>query len=369
MGRPQFYALLFLLAVMVQGSWLALRPLTADEVAVVEAGREQLRGDGLAATSEHSPLAALAGSAALLLPEHTPDDLQGLRLFLRLPFVCAGLLLGWSLWHVARRLYGNPGGYVALALYAFSPLHIGASATVEHDLIAAWGVFGAIFTAIALAHTLLAPPADRIRRTLLLGVGLGLGIGADYTVAMALPLALALMLYLTPQRRAAGMTWLALAAGVSALVLWAAFFFDAGALLAALARARFFALRPGHVSGGIPYDALVQWLVATLPALALFGMALLVFLRSRRSRYFGNTLPLMIGGALFLMSLATPYYLSVKYLLWALPFLYLFGAGVFADLLEEPQSRPWARRVLLAALVLNAVLCVAWLRDWSAFRG
>ncbi len=111
-----------------------------------------------------------------------------------MPFVIAGGLLGWSLWHVARRLYGNSGGYIALALYSFSPLMIVASATVGHDLIAAWGMFGAVFTAIALAHTLLAPPADRIRRTLLLGVALGMGIGADYTVAIVLTVALGLML-------------------------------------------------------------------------------------------------------------------------------------------------------------------------------
>ncbi len=361
-GRPQFYALLFLLGFLAQCLWMAVRqPLGPDEVALLEAGRSQWRGAGFAAGTEHSPLASLAGSATLLLPTHPPDDLERLRPFLRVPFDIAGVLLGWSLWHVARRLYGNSGGYIALALYSFSPLMIVASATVGHDLIAAWGMFGAVFTAIALAHTLLAPPADRIRRTLLLGVALGMGVGADYSVAVALPRALALMLYLAPLRRAAGMTWLALAACVAALLLWAVFFFDAGALLTALGQARFFALRPAHVSGGIPYDALVRWLLATLPALALFGLALLAFFRFQRSRYFGNTLPLMIGGTLFLMSLATPYYVSVKYLLWALPFLYLFGAGVFADLLEEPQSRAWTRTVVVAVLVLHALGCLYFL--------
>jgi len=349
--------LLFLLAFLAQSLWMAARPLTPDEVARVETGRGLWRGDSVAATSEHSPLAVLAGSAVLFLPGHPPQDLQALRFFLRLPFVLAGLLLGWSLWHVARRLYGNPGGYIALALYSFSPLMIVASATVGHDLIAAWGMFGAVFTAIALAHTLLAPPADRIRRTILLGVALGMGVGADYLVADVLPVALALMLYLAPQRRTAALAWLAAASAVAGLALWAVFFFDWGALLAALQQARFFALRPSLVSGGIPYQALVAWLMATLPSLLLFGLALAAFARSRRSRYFGNALPLMIGGAFFLMSLATPYYLSVKYLLWALPFLYLFGAGAFADLLEEPPSRTWALRVVLGVLVANALGC------------
>jgi len=33
-------------------------------------------------------------------------------------------MLGGSLWYVARRLYGNAGGYIALALYCFSPAMI-----------------------------------------------------------------------------------------------------------------------------------------------------------------------------------------------------------------------------------------------------
>ncbi|MCI0355098.1 MAG: glycosyltransferase family 39 protein, partial [Acidobacteria bacterium] len=279
----------------------------------------------------------------------------------RLPFVICGFLLGFSLWHVARRLYGNTGGYIALALYSFSPLIIFASATVGHDVIAAWGLFGAVFTAIALSHTLLAPPMDRIRRMLLLGVALGMGIGADYTVAIVLPVALALMLYVAPERRTAALAWLAAAATVAVLLLWAVFSFDAGAMITALRQAHFFELRPAVVAGGIPYETLVAWFTATLPALALFGVALAAFARSRRSRYFSNVLPLLMGGALFLMSLATPYYLSAKYLLWALPFLYLFGAGVFADLLEEPRSRAWTRAVLVAVLVLHALGCLCFL--------
>jgi 4-amino-4-deoxy-L-arabinose transferase-like glycosyltransferase len=279
----------------------------------------------------------------------------------RLLFALAGFLFGFSLWHVARRLYGNTGGYIALALYSFSPLMIVASATIGYDLIAAWGAFGAVFTAIALSHTLLAPPVDRVRRTILLGVALGMGIGADYSVAVVVLVALALMLYLAPERRTAAVAWLGAALGVAALILWAVFFFNAGAMLTALRQARFFELRPQEVAGGIPYDALVAWLLGTIPALVLFGVALMAFLRSRRSRYFGNALPLALGGALLLVSLATPYYLSVKYLIWALPFLFLFGAGVFADLLEEPRSSLWARRVVVGALVANAVGCVVFL--------
>lgn len=369
MGRPQLYAALFLLAFFGQCFWVQhTQKFSVDEENTLYAGHELWRGEQI--TQQISRVAALAASSVVVLRYPNPyppisDDpvaeFHWASWNARFPFIACGILFGFSLWHVARRLYGNTGGYIALALYSFSPLMIVASATVGHDTIAAWGLFGAVFTAIALSHTLLAPPADRVRRTILLGVALGMGVGADYSVAMALPVVLALMLYLAPDRRSVAIAWLAAAGVVAKLILWAVFFFDTGALLTALRQARFFALRPTEVAGGIPYDALVTWLVATLPGLVLFALALMGFARSRRSRYFGNTLPLAVGGALFVMSLATPYYLSVKYLIWALPFLYLFGAGVFADLLEEQSSRLWARRVVLGVLVANAVGCVTFL--------
>ena len=42
-------------------------------------------------------------------------------LLLRLPFLFAGFVLGGCIWWVTRRLYGNLGGYTALALYASRP--------------------------------------------------------------------------------------------------------------------------------------------------------------------------------------------------------------------------------------------------------
>ena len=68
--------------------------------------------------------------------------LSDYRLLIRLPFLMAGLLLGASLWYVARRLYGNIGGYIALGLYCFSPMVIARSSQVQPDIVAAWGAFG-----------------------------------------------------------------------------------------------------------------------------------------------------------------------------------------------------------------------------------
>jgi len=113
------------------------------------------------------------------------------------------------------------------------------------------------------------------------------------------------------------------------------------------------------VAGGIPYEALVAFLAAHLPGMLALALALFTMLRSPRSRYFGNLVPLLAGVPLFLASLATPYYLGVHYLVLAQPFLALFIAGVFADLLEAAYEGPparLARRVLLSSLVGHAAL-------------
>jgi hypothetical protein len=69
--------------------------------------------------------------------------------------------------------------------------------------------------------------------------------------------------------------------------------------------------------------------------------ALLLYLAFRRSRYFGNTAPLLCGLVLLVLILTgtqgSPW-------IWAIPFLLTFVAGVFADAYESPR-----RRLALAA--------------------
>ena len=84
-------------------------------------------------------------------------------------------MLGGSLWYVTRRLYGNPGGYIALTLYCFSPGMIVSAAGSQNlgEMGGVWGAFGTIFTAIAVAHTLYAPREVVLwnwKRILLLGL-------------------------------------------------------------------------------------------------------------------------------------------------------------------------------------------------------
>ena len=87
--------------------------------------------------------------------------------------------------------------------------------------------------------------------------------------------------------------------------------------------------------------------VASLAALALY-------LTNRRSRYFGNTTPLLCALLLFPLLMTG---LSGTPWLWALPFLFTFIGGVFADAFEGPQ-----RRLMLTAaaavVLLQSAFCV-----------
>src|SRR5271166_6724712 len=159
-GGPQTVALLLLMVFAGQCLWfMAHVPLSALEGSYIEAGLLHLERLSNASSTERSALIPLlAGVAARLSgAENKIVRLGDDRFVIRLPFLCAGFLLGVSLWYVARRLYGNVGGYIALGLFCFSPVVIGWSSQVGPGIVAAWGSFGLIFTAAAVAHTISSP--------------------------------------------------------------------------------------------------------------------------------------------------------------------------------------------------------------------
>jgi hypothetical protein len=79
-----------------------------------------------------------------------------------------------------------------------------------------------------------------------------------------------------------------------------------------------------------------------------------LYLALGRSRYFGNTAPLVC--ALVLMVLQTTGVRSTPWL-WALPFLLTFIGGVFADAYDSPRSK-LALAAGGAIVVLQAVFCI-----------
>ncbi len=97
----------------------------------------------------------------------------------------------------------------------------------------------------------------------------------------------------------------------------------------------------------------------------------MVYVWSRRSRYFGNTAPLLM--LLLLFPLYTTQVVSAPWV-WALPFLFTFVGGVFADVLDRPSENMRAavvtktnrqRKMFLVltvgVVVTQAVLCWVWM--------
>jgi hypothetical protein len=374
-GEPQFVAALLLVVFLAQCVWLVDRGLRRTgvneaELFRVQQGLRQWHRAGIAGTpycapgdeaqrensaasawefnnsggydAYHSPLWYLTASAPLLL---WPRPLQWESMsdwgwLARAPDLVFGLLLGASLWYVSRRLYGNMGGYIALTLYCFSPAILRASALwfAQPEMGAAWGALGAIFTAIAVAHTLYAPREVVLwnwRRIALLGLSLVLAIGSQFSLVIVAPVALAFMLYLAPTRRGAAVAIWAAGCGVGCLLLWASYSFHAGAFLEGMWQARFFGISWRAFGMRVAYRQVLAQLVESSPALAVAApAALLAYLAWPRARYFGNHAPLLVAVLFLLLGVGTLHQPGLGFQFVALPFLFVFVAGVSADLLE-----------------------------------
>ncbi len=302
---------------------------------------------------DHSPLWYLLSSVALVR-WHGANEMNSMRYWAwlaRLVYIIFGALLGASLWYVARRLYGNAGGYIALGFYCFSPAIIRASTlwSAQPEMGAAWGTFGAIFTAIAVAHTLYAPREVVLwnwRRIILLGLSLALAVGCQFSLILIVPLTLAFMLYVAPTRRMAAITIWAASFAVAVFLLYAAYAFHPGAFWQGLRHARFFEVtwRAFLMQGS--YARIMDQLVQSGPSfLVVIPIALVVYFAWPRSRYFGNTTPLLVLALFLLAAIGAPHYAGAGFRLMAVPFLFLFVAGIASDLLETPQ-----RNVVLAVI-------------------
>jgi hypothetical protein len=270
-------------------------------------------------------------------------------LLLRLPFLFAGFLLGGCIWWVTRRLYGNLGGYTALALYCFSPAVLRACVTPNSEVLAALGLFGGVYTCIGVAHAMQGPVAKWRPRIVLLTAIFGVAAAAHIVaLPVAALLGLAAMLWVAEGHRSQTLP-VVLVAVVGALVLvFACYGFSpdaysyvfrsgAGFLWVSLGPARrFFS---SLANGGI-----------TIAACA----AATFYLGARKSRYFGNTAPLFCALVCIVLvmtgSPGGPW-------LWAQPFLLTFVGGVFADAFDAPRGR-WALGAAGAIVALQAVLCV-----------
>jgi hypothetical protein len=383
-GRPQQLAGLLLLALLGQCLWVIGRQqISPRDYRFARCGREMwerpsplagyfttcgnLNGDGtFAYRTAGLPLTVqrlvlLAGDK-LRKPENrvysegalngstweARHEIGSVKYLLHLPFVLFALWLGAGLWWVSRRLFGNEGAFLSLGLYCFCPEIVRFAVYPNNEILAMWGLYGLVYTAIGVAHAMQGPRDRWKPRIVLLTVALGLTAAAHLLAAMVgFVMALLLMLYLAERRRSYVMQILVFSA-LGALVMLFGFYafrlapfsyvFTGGGarFWFSLEAARGFAtsLRDGPI------------IVAT-------GVALAVWLGARRSRYFGNTVPLLM--VLILLPLLTTQNVTEPWA-WALPFLFTFVGGVFADVLETRQRK---QRILFSWLTGMVLLAQA----------
>ena len=270
-------------------------------------------------------------------------------LLLRLPFLFAGFLLGGCIWWVTRRLYGNLGGYTALALYCFSPAVLRACVTPNPEVLAALGLFGGVYTCIGVAHAMQGPRRKWRPRMVLLTVIFGVAAAAHI---VALPIAallgLAAMLWVAEGHRSQTLPVVVVAAAGALVLVFACYGFSPDAasyLFRSAAGFLWVSLDPARrffstlANGGI-----------TIAACA----AVVLYLSTRKSRYFGNTAPLLCALVCMVLvmtgSPGSPW-------LWAQPFLLTFVGGALADAYDGPRGR-WALGAAGAIVGLQVVLCV-----------
>ena len=380
---PQRIAAGLLAAFLVQGLWLTVhQKMTDRDYQYARCGREmwerpsQLAGYFTSCGNIHDGILAyrLAGLPLTLnlLAERgldwfrKPEDkvvqttgelsawelrhqLWYTLLLLRLPFLAAGCLLGAGLWWVTRRLYGNLGGYTALALYCFSPDVLRACIMPNAEVLAALGIYGGIYTCIGVAHAMQGPRRKGRPRIVLLMAAFGLA-AASHIVALPIVALFGLI----------AMLWVA--EGIRSKMLPVVLMAMAGALVFVFAC---YGFSPDAFSYLFRSAAGLLW-VSLDPALRFFSAlpnagitvaaaaSLVLFLGLRKSRYFGNTAPLLCALVLILLVMTgapgAPW-------LWALPFLLTFIGGVFADAYEGPRGR-LALGAAGAIVLLQAVFCV-----------
>jgi len=389
-GRAQRVAALLLLVLFGECLWsIAHRPLDADDYRYARCGREMwerpsplagyfttcgnLNGDGtfayrlagLPLTVQRLALLSVdhfrkpenrlyAGGALNGTTWEARHELNWVKYLLRVPFALFAVWLGGGLWWVAKRLFGPEGGALALTLYVFCPAVIHYATTPNNEVLAMWGLYGMVYTAMGVAHALQGPRSKWRPRIILLTVSLGLTAAAHLLAGMIGLVAGTLFFFYLAERRRAYVSQIMIFAAFGAMVIVFGFF---GFRLAPFT----YVFSGG--SGRFWFSLVAVTRFVTTPAnagiLVATLVALIVYATTKRSRYFGNTAPLLMVIVLF--PLYTTQVITAPWF-WALPFLFTFIGGVFADALESRQ-----RKVFLllsgSVVVTQAALC------WMSLAG
>lgn len=384
-GRPQRLAALLLLVFFCECLWVIHHEtLTTEDYRYARCGREMwehpsplagyfttcgnLNGDGtLAFRAASFPLTvqrlALIAADKLRPPEkrvyaygsingstwEARHEITSVKWLMHLPFALFAVWLGAALWWVSRRLFGNEGGFLALGLYTFCPAVLRLAVRPNNEILAMWGLYGLIYTAMGVAHALQGPRHKWRPRIVLLATALGLTAAAHLLAAMlGFVAAVIFMMYLAEYRRGYVMQILIVSAIGAMAVVFASFSFHLAAFT--------YVFTGGAARFWFSLDALRAFAanLVNAPIVNAAAVSVLLFLGVRRCRYFGNAAPLLVF--LAISTIYTTQIVSAP-LMWALPFLFTFIGGVFADALETRYRMLF---LLLSGTMLaaQAALCL-----------
>jgi multisubunit Na+/H+ antiporter MnhE subunit len=389
-GRPQRVAAVLLLLLFGECVWtIAHRPLATSDYRYALCGRQMwerpsplagyyttcgnLNGDGTFAY-RLAGLPLTLQRFVLLSVDHfrKPENklypggalngstwearhqLSFVNYLLRLPFCLIVVWLGGGLWWVAKRLFGPEGGALALALYVFCPEVIRYATTPNNEVLAMWGLYGMVYTAMGVAHALQGPRRKWRPRIFLLTVALGLTASAHLLAGMIGLIAGTVFFYYLAERRRAHVAQIMILAALGAMgIVFAGFGFRPAPFL--------YVFTGGSMRFWFSIAAPLGFVLNSMHPLTInpenLGIvvasvvALVVYATRRPSRYFGNNAPLLM--VLALACLYTTQVVSAPWF-WALPFLFTFIGGVFADVLETRQRKVFL--LLSGGVVLTQVL-------------
>jgi hypothetical protein len=227
-ARAGGFAALLLLLLALQGIiFITESSQTSDEAAHLSAGYSYLVAGDYRLNPEHPPLIKML-AALPLLPLHldfpwgplweqseewnigrlfvhenrVPNDT--LLLLARLPVLALSIVLGWAIYRFARRLFGAPGGLLALAIWVLDPNVVAHSGLVTTDL----GIALFIFLSVVAFWAWIESPSPL--RLILFGLAVGGAFASKYTALWLPPILGAVALALvaagdaTPDRLFAG---------------------------------------------------------------------------------------------------------------------------------------------------------------------
>jgi len=186
-------------------------------------------------------------------------------------------------------------------------------------------------------------------RIVLLTAAFGLAAASHIAaLPVAASIGLAAMLWIAEGRRSQVLPVVLMATGGALLIVFACYGFSPDAfsyLFRSSVGFLWISLDPARRFFSAPVNA---GLTVAAVAAAIFYFAF------RRSRYFGNSVPLICAAILMALKMTgapgSPW-------LWSLPFLLTFVGGAFADAYEGPRGR-LAMAAAWAIVLLQAFLCV-----------